>query len=136
MPVAEAMIFSGGPSQPSPSDREEAADIAGFLREVERKYGDADRRDERLRATMLDALTEALPVAARLLGERNRAIRFVNELSAELMAKEALADLVQEDAAYIARALEVKYLGGRPSAVESKPAHRRGVVKQVDGPPR
>ncbi len=130
------MTFPGGPSRPSRSDREEAADIAGFLREVERKYGDADGRDERLRATMVDALTEALPVAARLLGSGNRVMRFVNELSAELAAEEARAGLVQEDAAYIARALEVKYrLGDRPSAVERRTARSRGIARPVDGPP-
>jgi hypothetical protein len=102
MPSAE------GFSSANATQRQEAADVAGFLRELERK-------ESALRLVEIDALTEHLAAAEPLLGDDNRAMRFLNELSTlvTVQAENADLEIVRDDARYIARALEEKWLNGR-----------------------
>ncbi len=133
------MSSSGDPRSFAARARQDAAEVAGFLRELERKCGDPARREAFLRSTVANVLTERLNLARRLLGDDHWVMRLVDELATLLVAEQAQFDLVQENAAYVARALEDRYqLGGGGYGIpasQPRSGVRRAITIAVDSSP-
>jgi hypothetical protein len=90
--------------------RQEAIEVAGLLRELEQKCADPHKRTEALRGPIRSMLNDCLRTAVRLLGKHHRVVPVIDELLILLVAAEEInLDMVQEDSAYIARALEDRF---------------------------
>ena len=92
------------------SDRLKARAVAGFLRQLERTYGNPGNRPAQLRESVRNSLGNHLREALRLLGEDHPSIDIVYDLLSPCVAAEPVeADLVMECAGLIAQALEDKF---------------------------
>jgi hypothetical protein len=90
--------------------RQEAREVAGLLREVERKCADPGRRVDALRGPVRSLLNGCLNTAIDLLGKKSRVMPVIDELLVLIVTEEEInLDMVQEDSAYIARALEERF---------------------------
>lgn len=90
--------------------RQEAMEVAGLLRELEQKCADPHKRADALRGPIRSMLDDCLRSAERLLGKNHRVMPVIDELRVRLVAAEEInLDMVQEDSAYIARALEDRF---------------------------
>lgn len=90
--------------------RQVAREVAGLLREVERKCADPDRRADVLRGSVRSMLNDCLHTATDLLGEKSRVMPVIDELLVLIVTEEEInLDMVQEDSAYVARALEDRF---------------------------
>ena len=92
------------------SDRRNAKAAVGFLRQLERTYGNPDNRPTHLRDSVRNSLGNHLREALRLLGQDHNSIDIVFDLLTPCVAAEPVeADLVMECAGLIAQALEDKF---------------------------
>lgn len=90
--------------------RQEAIEVAGLLRELERKCADPHKRADALRGPIRSMLSDCLRTAISLLGKKHRVTPVIDELLVLLVTDEEVdLDMVQEDSAYIARALEDRF---------------------------
>ena len=90
--------------------RQEAIEVAGLLRELERKCADPHKRTDALRGPIRSMLSDCLRTATKLLGEKHRVMPVINELLVLLVTAEEIdLDMAQEDSAYISRALEDRF---------------------------
>jgi hypothetical protein len=90
--------------------RQDAREVAGLLREIERKCADPDRRADALRGPVRSMLNDCLHTAISLLGKKSRVMPVIDELLVLLVSEEEInLDMVQEDSAYVARALEDRF---------------------------
>jgi len=89
---------------------QEAFEVAGLLREMELKSADPEKRADLLRGAVRGMLEPCLRSAIELLGEDHRVMPAINELIALTVAAEGISlDIVQENTAYVARALEDRF---------------------------
>ncbi|MFI8802757.1 hypothetical protein [Micromonospora chalcea] len=117
------------------SQQQFAFEVAGFLRELERKSGDLARRNGTMRRSVSNVLAERLRAARRLLGDDHWLMEVVDELETELMAEQADLDLVNEHAAYIANALETRYrLRGGGHGIPAS-GNRRAITLPIENTP-
>jgi hypothetical protein len=92
------------------SDRLKAREVAGFLRQLERTYGNPENRPDQLRESVRNSLGNHLREAMRILGEDHPSIDIVFDLLSPCVAAEPVgADLVMECAGLIAQALEDRF---------------------------
>jgi len=90
-------------------DRQEAVEVAGLLREIEGKYGDPERRSDKLWELDRSLLHGCLQSASRLLG-KHLVAGVIETLLMKLDTDEPIEfDSVQRYAAIIARSLEDRY---------------------------
>jgi hypothetical protein len=102
-------------------DRQEAVEVAGLLREIEGKYGDPERRSDKLWELDRSLLHSCLQSARRLLGTHHVA-GIIEALLMQIDTDEPIEfDLMQRYAALIARSLEDRYhlrAGGSPKGLD------------------
>lgn len=102
-------------------DRQEAVEVAGLLREIEKKYGDPERRSDKLWELDRSLLRSCLQSACRLLGKHHVA-SVIETLLMQLDTDEPIEfDSMQRYAALIARSLEDRYrlgAGGGPRGLD------------------
>jgi len=97
---------------PSPAARE-AQQVAGFLRELQKKCQDRRRDGDPLEDTVQQVLQERLAKAKALLEEVPWIVAHLGEICDELELGTAPRGTAREDAGYVAGVLEVKFgLGG------------------------
>ncbi len=86
-------------------DRDEALQLAAFLRELEREYAHPERRGP-LRKRVRGTLDKFLMAANRLLGKDHWVSALLIDLMGHLMKEDVDFRLMHENSAYVARALE------------------------------
>ncbi|MGO8889832.1 MAG: hypothetical protein ACLP8X_08070 [Streptosporangiaceae bacterium] len=89
--------------------RQDALEVAGFLRELQWKCQDRSRGSELLREAVQQVLCERLTKAKALLGPHHWIVDYLDELFDALEHRNATLDMAREDSAYVAGVLVAKF---------------------------
>jgi hypothetical protein len=106
------MSSDGGLEAPEALARQDAIEVVGFLREMEREYGDSRKPVKPLRKTVRGVLEKRLIKAKELLGSNHWVVDILNELLDAIIHAQVDFRLIHEDAAYVACALEDGFVRG------------------------